>query len=300
MTDQPTDTKTPSITPESLQIWPLPAGGESKRDRGSILIVGGSPKSPGAVLLAGRAALRSGGGRLTLALAESRAPSASVALPEAGVVGLPESSSGQVGEGVVFALRSELESADAVLIGPGLHSAEEARTVLESLLPHVTDSTTLVLDAFALGVLPGLIDRIEPFAGRLVLTPNKTEASILLGRSPDDEPREGDVEEVASRYGAAVSCFDRIADADGSSWLVTEGGPGLGVSGSGDVLAGSITGLLARGLSPVGAACWGTWAHSHAGDRLAERVFETGFLASEIADELTASFADAQRASDQE
>ncbi|WP_326942863.1 NAD(P)H-hydrate dehydratase [Agreia sp. Leaf335] len=74
----------------------------------------------------------------------------------------------------------------------------------------------------------------------------------------------------------------------------------MGVSGSGDVLAGSITGLLARGLSPVGAACWGTWAHSHAGDRLAERVFETGFLASEIADELTASFADAQRASDQE
>ena len=108
MTDKPADTKTPSITPESLQIWPLPAGGESKRDRGSILIVGGSPKSPGAVLLAGRAALRSGGGRLTLALAESRAPSASVALPEAGVVGLPESSSGQVGEGVVFALRSEL------------------------------------------------------------------------------------------------------------------------------------------------------------------------------------------------
>ncbi|SMQ68472.1 ADP/ATP-dependent (S)-NAD(P)H-hydrate dehydratase [Agreia sp. VKM Ac-1783] len=304
MTDRTTEQNTTQqdaerVTPKSLQRWPLPSGGESKSDRGSVLMVGGSPKSPGAVLLAGRAALRSGGGRLTLALAESRAAAASAALPEAGIVGLPENSSGQLGEGVVFALRSELEGSDALLIGPGLHSADEARTVLEALLPHVPSSTGLVLDAFALGVLPGLIDHIEPFAGRLVLTPNKKEASILLGRSPDDEPEDGDVDEVASRYGAVVSCFDRISDADGSSWIVTEGGPGLGVSGSGDVLAGSITGLLARGLDPIGSACWGTWAHSEAGDRLAERVFDTGFLASEIADELTASFASAQRESDQ-
>ena len=294
MTGRTADSIT-EITPESLRRWPLPTGGESKRDRGSVLIVGGSRKSPGAVLLAGRAALRSGAGRLTLALADSVAASASVAFPESGVVGLPENSSKQLGEGVVFALRSELEASDAVLVGPGLHGADEAHSVLEALLPHIPDSATVALDAFALGVLPDFGDEIAPFAGRLVLTPNKTEASILLGRSPDDEPQPDDVDEVAARYGAVVSCFDRISDAAGSSWTVTAGGSGLGTSGSGDVLAGSITGLLARGLDPVAAACWGKWAHSHAGDRLTERVFETGFLASEVADELPAAFADGSR-----
>jgi hydroxyethylthiazole kinase-like uncharacterized protein yjeF len=299
MTDQPTEREPERITPESLAHWPLPSGGGSKRDRGSILIVGGSPKSPGAVLLAGRAALRSGAGRLTLALADSAAAPASVALPEAGVVGLPENASRQLGEGVDVALTSELEGSDAVLLGPGLHSAEEARAVLGALLPLMPESTALVLDAFALGVLPGLRDLVSPFAGRLVLTPNKQEAAILLGRSPDDEPQPDDVADVAARYGAVVTCFDQISDADGSSWTVTEGGSGLGTSGSGDVLAGAIAGLLARGLEPVAAACWGTWVHSHAGDRLAERVFETGFLASEVADELPAAFADGSRASDQ-
>jgi hydroxyethylthiazole kinase-like uncharacterized protein yjeF len=303
MTDRPAEKTAENsarkITPESLQAWPLPRGGESKRDRGSVLIVGGSRKAPGAVLLAGRAALRSGAGRLTVAVAESVAAAASVVLPEAGVVGLPENASNQLGDGVVFALRSELSSSDAVLIGPGLHSAEEARAVLSALLPHIPETTALVLDAFALGVLPGLTDLVAPFAGRLVLTPNKAEASILLGRSPEDEPHDDDVDEVAARFGAVVSCYDRISDADGSSWTVTEGGPGLGTSGSGDVLAGAVTGLLARGLEPAGAACWGTWVHSHAGDRLASSVFETGFLASEVVDELTAAFADAHRASDQ-
>ncbi|WP_374945632.1 NAD(P)H-hydrate dehydratase [Agreia sp.] len=299
MTGLPTERAPRRITPEFLQTWPLPSGGGSKRDRGSILVVGGSPKSPGAVLLAGRAALRSGAGRLTLALADSAAASASVTFPEAGVVGLPENSSRELGGGLVFALRSELEASDAVLLGPGLHSPSEARAVLAALLPRIPHSTALVLDAFALGVLAEFEGEIAPFAGRLVLTPNKQEASILLGRSPDDDPQPDDNDEVAVRYGAVVTCFDRISDADGSSWMVAEGGSGLGTSGSGDVLAGAITGLLARGLDPAAAACWGTWAHSQAGDRLAARVFETGFLASEIADELPAAFADAAPASGQ-
>jgi ADP-dependent NAD(P)H-hydrate dehydratase len=299
MTDPSAERETVRITPESLQNWPLPTGGGSKKDRGSILVVGGSRKAPGAVLLAGRAALRSGAGRLTIALADSVAAAASVSLPEAGVVGLPENSAYELGSGVLSALESELSGCDALLVGPGLHSPDEAREVLGALLPHIPDSTALVLDAFALGVLSDFVDEIAPFAGRLVLTPNKQEASILLGRSPDDEPQDGDVDEVAAKYGAVVTCFDRIVDADGSSWSVTEGGSGLGTSGSGDVLAGAITGLLARGLDPVGATNWGTWAHSHAGDRLAASVFATGYLASEVADELPAAFADAQHASDQ-
>jgi hydroxyethylthiazole kinase-like uncharacterized protein yjeF len=281
------------VTPELLQRWPLPRGGESKRDRGSVLVVGGSRKSPGAALLAGRAALRSGAGRLTLAVAESVAAASAATFPEAGVIGLPESRSGEVGADSAKSLENELQSCDALLLGPGLHSADEADRLLKELLPRVPESAMVALDAYALGVLPKLSSLAAELAGRLVLTPNKREALRLLEKSDSDDPTDSDIDAVAERYGAVVSCFDRISSKSGSAWTVSEGGFGLGTSGSGDVLAGSIAGLLARGLEPGGAACWGTWVHSRAGDRLTARVGETGFLATEIADELPHAFGDA-------
>lgn len=280
------------VTPELLQRWPLPRGGESKRDRGDVLVVGGSRKSPGAVLLAGRAALRSGAGRLTLAVADSVASSAAVTFPEAGVIGLPESRSGELGADSAKSLENELQSCDALLIGPGLHSADEATRLLTEILPRVSEKTTVVLDAYALGVLPKLSSLAAELSGRLVLTPNKQEALRLLEKSDSDDPDDSDVDAVAERYGAVVSCYDRVSNTHGAAWTITEGGFGLGTSGSGDVLAGSIAGLLARGLEPAAAACWGTWAHSRAGDRLTARIGDTGFLATEIADELPQAFED--------
>jgi ADP-dependent NAD(P)H-hydrate dehydratase len=73
---------------------------------------------------------------------------------------------------------------------------------------------------------------------------------------------------------------------DGGAWSHLSELPGLGASGSGDVLAGVIGGLLARGASPVGAAAWGVRLHSLAGARLSERIGRVGFLARELLDEL--------------
>ena len=78
------------VTPTLLRGWPLPGGGSGKDDRGSVLVIGGARGTPGAALLAGIAALRSGAGKLMLAVAESTAVQLAVALPEAGVTGLPE------------------------------------------------------------------------------------------------------------------------------------------------------------------------------------------------------------------
>jgi NAD(P)H-hydrate repair Nnr-like enzyme with NAD(P)H-hydrate dehydratase domain len=77
-----------------------------------------------------------------------------------------------------------------------------------------------------------------------------------------------------------------VADADGRAWTVPTGHPGLGTSGSGDVLAGAVGGLLARGADPAQSAAWGTYLHGTAGDRLAARVGRLGFLARELATEL--------------
>jgi len=227
------------VTPTLLRAWPLPGGGSGKDDRGSVLVIGGARMTPGAALLAGVAALRSGAGRLTLAVAESVAVHLAVALPEAGVI----------------------------------------------------------LDAFALGSLPELAGELGPWAGRLILTPNVTEAGILLGHDAGDLAR--DVPELAEKYGAVVSCqgvIARPAGADGgadsgggtgaSLWEITTGHSGLGTSGSGDVLSGTIAGLRARGTTDAQAACWGTHLHAAAGDRLASRLGGLGYLARELTEEL--------------
>jgi ADP-dependent NAD(P)H-hydrate dehydratase len=139
-----------------------------------------------------------------------------------------------------------------------------------------------VLDAFALGVLPD-VDR-STLPAELILNPNKEEAGILLGRSLADDAIP-DLLEIARRFDAVVNCYGIVVRPDGGSWQIAAGGPGLGTSGSGDVLAGAIAGFAARGLGSAKAAVWGAWAHATAGDRLTERM-GLGFLARELAAEL--------------
>ncbi|MDQ0620220.1 ADP-dependent NAD(P)H-hydrate dehydratase [Arthrobacter globiformis] len=299
------------ITPTLLRSWPLPSAGSDKYSRGAVLVIGGGRRTPGAALLAGTAALRAGAGRVTLAVAESVAVQLAVTLPEAGVIGLPQSAGGSVGDAGLENLLADFDAADAVLIGPGLDDIDQTEALLRALLRHESsrdpgDAPTVVLDAYALGALPRLLDQLSPWAGRLILTPNPAEAGILLGRDTGDLA--ADVVELARKYRAVVSCQGVIAgppgvgnpDGDspvngspgvdfpdtGDHWEITTGYGGLGTSGSGDILAGAIAGLRARGTSDAQAACWGTHLHAAAGDRLASRVGSLGYLARELADEL--------------
>jgi NAD(P)H-hydrate repair Nnr-like enzyme with NAD(P)H-hydrate dehydratase domain len=79
-----------------------------------------------------------------------------------------------------------------------------------------------------------------------------------------------------------------VVHPDGSAWAYSGGAPGLGVSGSGDTLAGIVGGLLARGAEPLNALLWGTWLHGEAGASLARKVGPIGFLARQISDEIPA------------
>jgi hydroxyethylthiazole kinase-like uncharacterized protein yjeF len=272
-----------------------------------VLVVGGARRTPGATLLAGTAALRAGAGRLTLAVPESVAVQLAVTLPEAGVIGLRESAGGSLGSEGLEVLFEDFDSADAVLIGPGLDDIDGTEALLRELLRHEASRSggkagaeeagaAIILDAYALGCLPKLLDDLDPWAGRLILTPNPTEAAILLGRDADlgDEGSlAAAVVEIAGKYRAVVSCQGLIARPPGGDapeaaerWQITTGYGGLGTSGSGDVLAGAIAGLRARGTTDAQAACWGTHLHAAAGDRLASRLGSLGFLARELADEL--------------
>lgn len=280
----PTRSPVRDLTPTTLRGWALPSVGDSKYSRGQVLVVGGAARTPGAAQLAGLAALRVGAGHLTLAVAEAVAPAMAVATPEAGVIGLPQTAQGSVTAEGVELLEDDLGSADVVVIGPGLDDAELTADLLEAALPLVSDDAWLVLDAYALGVLPGMKDAVAPFAGRLVLTPNTSEGARLLGRDLDD--LEADTPEIARTYGAVVSCHTVVADPDGQAWRTGVGQIGLATSGSGDVLAGAVAGILARGTEPAQAVCWASHVHAAAGDRLAAGVGRLGFLASELLAEL--------------
>ncbi|MFG1673546.1 NAD(P)H-hydrate dehydratase [Micromonospora sp. NPDC049282] len=273
------------ITPALLRDWALPVPSGGKEARGTVLVVGGSRFTPGAVLLAGVAALRAGAGVLQLATAESTAASLSIQVPEALVVGLPETDEGAVRGDPGDVLGGLVADADVVAVGPGLTDIDATGKLLRLVLDAAGRETALVLDAYALGALshePGLLVGSDR---KVVLTPNLTEARHLLDRDPGDD-LDAEAVELAGRYEAVVSLYGHIATPDGRAWREESGDAGLGTSGSGDVRAGLLAGLLSRGADPAQAACWAAFAHAVSGQRLVPRYGRIGFLARELLDEI--------------
>ena len=271
----------PEVTPALLREWGLPDPGSSKNSRGRLTVVGGSKTSPGAVVLAGEAALRVGAGKVGVITASDAADTVRNLFPEAGV---REVGPGGHPPGSEFI--DELAAADAVLVGPGIDGPEVARARLDLLA--ASGAACAVLDAFAVGVLPQ-IDR-SALPASLIVNMNLDEAALLLGRDVRDPIQ--DAVELAARLDAVVHCYEAVATPEGAAWRVSTGGPGLGTAGSGDVLAGTIAGFAARGMPLERAAAWGAWCHGRAGDRLSRRM-GLGFLARELASELPYAVLDA-------
>jgi ADP-dependent NAD(P)H-hydrate dehydratase len=285
------DTSTVSVvTPQLLRDWPLPVPGGGKDSRGTVLVVGGSRFTPGAVLLAGVAALRAGAGVLQLAVAESTAAVLSIHVPEAMVVGLPETDGGSVAGVPPDRVLDLAEGARVILVGPGLDDVDRTGELLRHLLAAAGPQTAVVLDAYALGALSHHPDLLADHTQPVVLTPNLTEAGILLGRDPGDlDDLAAGAQAIADRYGAVVSLFGTVAGPDGRLWREESGDAGLGTSGSGDVRAGIVAGLLSRGAEPEQAACFGAWVHAMAGQRLIPHYGRIGFLARELLDGIAES-----------
>jgi ADP-dependent NAD(P)H-hydrate dehydratase len=272
------------ITPGVLRDWPLPDPQGDKQARGTVLVVGGSRYTPGAVLLAGVAALRAGAGRLQLAVESSTAAALSIAVPEAKVVGLPERQGDVPAELLTLA-----GDADVIAIGPGLDDVDETARLMRKLLDTADKDAAVVLDAYALGALSNDAGLLAGRTQRFVLTPNVTEAEHLLGAEPGDLADAALT--LAERHHAVVSLYGHIAAPDGRRWREESGDAGLGTSGSGDARAGIVAGLLGRGADPAQAACWGSYVHAVSGQRLSPRYGRTGFLAREIVDEVASTIA---------
>jgi ADP-dependent NAD(P)H-hydrate dehydratase len=276
------------VTVGLLRSWPLPEINGTKNDRGIVLVIGGSAQTVGAVVLAGEAALRVGAGKVQIATVASRAAAVAVAVPEALVFPLTESPAGEVACTIGDDVRELVEGADVVLIGPGL-AGDGTRELVEKLLPLVKGR--LVLDALGLAAITPETGQLDVARGPAVLTPNLHELAITLGVEDIGADVEGAAAELVRRTGAVVHAGGErsITAAPDGLWRDDTGAPGLGVAGSGDVLAGVVSGLLGRGAEPSQAAVWAAHVHAEAGNRLAARIGPVGYLAREVVHELPAA-----------
>jgi hydroxyethylthiazole kinase-like uncharacterized protein yjeF len=252
-----------------------------KGSKGSILVVAGSTEVPGAALLTATAAMRAGAGKLTIATADSVALALGLMMPEAKVVGFPED--GTAGD----RLSDPIGKADAVVAGPGMMDARACAAVARKL---IACDCAIALDA-------GLLHELEPSPGDRrsapVLLPHAGELAALLDCGEEAVGRDpvGCGRQAAERYKSVVLVkgpTSHVVTPAGDVWTYDGGSPGLGVSGSGDVLAGIVGGLLARGAEPLSAILWAVWLHGEVGAALARKIGPIGFLAREIADEVPA------------
>ena len=277
------------VTPLTLREWPLPQPGDGKSARGALAVVGGTVTTPGAVLLAGEASLRAGAGKLSLATPEAVAASLAVAVPEAMVIGLQASRAGNIAVGAAADVVTFTEGADAVLVGPGFTDTHESVRLLAGVAPNLSEP--LVVDALASAYLTEHPRGLRHLDGRVVLTVNPVELSRTAGCDESEVEKDpyDAAAEVARRSDVVVLCGGTeklVVTPAGDAWVVEGGGPGLGVSGSGDVQAGVVAGLLARGAEPAQAAVWGAYLHARSGERLASSIGKVGFLARELPPEV--------------
>jgi ADP-dependent NAD(P)H-hydrate dehydratase len=288
--------KVVELTPALLRRMPLPRVGADadKESRGRALIVGGSRQVPGALLLAGVGALRAGAGKLQLATAAACAAPMGIAVPEAMVIGLAVNRHGEIAaRAAATALRAHAAETDALLVGPGMADDLATHFLVRSLVRRLDGGATLVIDAGCLRALHDDEAVLAPLQGRAVLTPHAGEMASLLGIDKSDvEADPANVARLAAdRFSAVVVLKGGeswIGAPDGSLYRFEGKAAGLATSGSGDVLAGVLAGLAARGAPALVAALTAVWAHGEAGRLLGRRIARVGFLARELLPEIPA------------
>lgn len=246
-----------------------------KGDFGHVLVVGGGEGMPGAVRLAGEAALRTGAGRVSIATHPSHAAIV--------VASRPELMSHAVANAAD--LEPLLEKADVLAFGPGLGRSAWAQEMYERIS---TVTQPMVWDADALNLLAANPKSV----GHRVITPHPGEAATLLGATTRtvQADRPAALVRLAEKYGGTVvlkGAGTLVSSSASVPVLCTSGNPGMASPGMGDVLTGIVAALLGQGLDPEQAAAAGVEFHARAGDRAAV-AGERGLVASDLMEQLRA------------
>ncbi|WP_051448950.1 bifunctional ADP-dependent NAD(P)H-hydrate dehydratase/NAD(P)H-hydrate epimerase [Tolumonas lignilytica] len=249
-----------------LYHWlPSRARTAHKGDCGKVLLAGGGPGMPGAIRLAGEAALRSGAGLVRVFCHPDNRSLVFNGRPE-----------------LMLCLALDPQALawpDVLITGPGLGTDEWGQTVWQSLLSY---NGHWVVDADGLNLLALTTQKRQNW----ILTPHPGEAARLLRCTIDDiqNDRFAAIQELQHRYGGVILLKGPgTLIYDGKQMAIcTEGNPGMASGGMGDVLSGIIAALLAQGLSLFQAACCGALLHGKAANEVAKASGERGMLASDL------------------
>ena len=238
---------------------------------GHALLIAGSPGKVGAAILAARACARSGAGLISVHLDPDLQGVIHAGLPEAMTVKDP------------FAKAGDAARFDAIGIGPGLGTSDDAARLVKRMVQDAP--APLVLDADALNILSQNRTWLAFLPKHSILTPHPKEFDRLTEKSASGAERSAKARAFAVRFGVVLvlkGANTAICAPDGLVYFNPTGNAGMAKGGSGDALTGIITGLLAQGLKPLSAAVLGVYAHGLAGDLAADELGMDGMTPSDL------------------
>lgn len=261
----------------------------NKGSFGKVLLVAGAENMSGAAYLSGLAAYRMGAGLVKIFTVEANRPILQEQLPEAIIETYrpedawerPEAFKGQIG--------GACDWASVIILGPGLGQAAYTRPLVQEILEHVY--VPIVIDADALNVIAANPELTQYYTENIIVTPHLGEMSRLTGKtiSQIQEHLIDTAVDYSSRYGITCVLKDAVTvvtGKEGQVYLNSSGNSAMAKAGSGDVLTGTVAGLLAQGEENWEAAILGVYLHGAAGDRAMESISAHGILARDIANQL--------------
>lgn len=254
-----------------------------KGNFGHALIVAGSLGKIGAAVLSASAALKSGVGLLSIHAPRCGDVILQSTVPEAMLI--PDGEDDFISS---VSLNSEFE---AIGVGPGIGLKEETYGALSNLLRQVVNP--MVLDADALNIVSYDPELLKDLPEGSILTPHVKEFERLVGKSNNDFERQQLQLDFSIKHKVIIvlkGAHTAITTPDGKTYFNNNGNPGMAKGGSGDVLTGLLTGLLAQGYSPLNASLIGVFAHGRAGDFAAAKYSQTALTAANIVECLSHVF----------
>lgn len=238
----------------------------------------------GSIAMSAMAAMHSGAGLVTAAVPDRCLETVAGFHPAVMTVPLADDTEGRFSIHAASQLSNQIGRASAIAVGPGMTTESGTVRIVERLL--LTKQIPRVFDADAINAI-AMHNMLRDIGvvGPAVLTPHPGELQRLTGVASDDRSNQIDAaQRIAEQHGVivVVKGGPTVVVGRGQRWTNTTGNPGMATAGSGDVLTGVITALLAQGLSVNDAARLGVWTHGRAGDLAAQSHGQAGITAREI------------------
>lgn len=270
-------------TPEAVKMYRPRNRFTHKGTYGHSLIIGGSYGKMGAAILSAKACLKVGSGLVSTYLPKFAMPIMQTSLPE--VMVLTDRHDGKYFEEIEFDL-----DPDVIGIGMGLGTEKVTVEAFRSFLKK--NKKQLVVDADALNIISRNNELLDYLPAKTVLTPHPKELQRLIGDWKDDFEKMDRVIAFAKRYNLiiVVKGAHTMTVYDGQIYVNNTGNPGMGTGGTGDVLTGVITGLIAQKYEPLIAAVLGVYIHGKAGDLAAEEVGYEALISDDVVNYLGKAF----------